>query len=78
MIGWYIGADGEVHQWEYFVKIVAPDYSPTDTNGDGLDDISGADIIWGSFLVIQRVYNDPYAEVHGVEELVNPAGFGAW
>ncbi|RLI39375.1 hypothetical protein DRO69_14365 [Candidatus Bathyarchaeota archaeon] len=77
-IGWYVGDDGKIHQWEWFVKIVAPDYMPVDEDDDGYDDVSGAKIIWGSFLVIQSVYNDPYGGYHGVEELVTPAGFGAW
>ena len=77
MIGWYEDENG-IHQWEYFVKIVAPDYSPEDTDEDGLDDFSGAEIIWGSFLVVEGVYNDPYSGDHGIEVLVNPAGFGAW
>jgi hypothetical protein len=76
--GWYLGDDGKLHQWTYFVKIVAPDYVPTDGDGDGYDDASGAEIIWGSFLVIQSVYNDKYGGYHGVEVLVKPAGFGAY
>ena len=79
MIGWYEDENGVIHQWEYFVKIIAPDYIPVDADpADGIDDSSGASIIWGSFLVIQRVYNDPYFGDHGIEELENPAGFGAW
>lgn len=75
--GWYIDG-GKLYQWTYFVKIVAPDYVPTDTNQDGLDDASGARIIWGSFLVIQSVYNDKHGGYNGILELVKPAGFGAY
>lgn len=78
MKGWYTGADNELHQWTSFVKIVAPDYQPIDTNNDGYDDASGAEIIWGSFLVIQSVYNDKYAGYNGIEVRVTPSGFGAW
>ncbi len=63
--------------WTYFVKIVAPIYQPTDENGDSLDDASGCPIIWGSFLVIQGVYNEKDGP-HGIEFLTQPAGFGAW
>lgn len=70
--------DGQTCTWTYFVKIVYPGYMPSDGNSDGLDDASGARILWGAFIVIESVYNDHCGGFHGIEELVHPAGFGAW
>ncbi|NIN63785.1 MAG: hypothetical protein GTO63_03535 [Anaerolineae bacterium] len=77
--GEYVNADGRTCKWTYFVKILYPGYTPTDVDPvDGLDDATGARIIWGAYIVIQSVDNDTCAGVHGVNELVQPAGFGAW
>ena len=70
--GWYIGEDGRIHQWEWFLKIVwigpggsrSPYWRP-----EGY-------AIWGEFEVIQSVYNDPYGGAHGIETLAIPAGLG--
>jgi len=71
--------DGKTCKWTYFVKIVYPGYKPVDADPiDGLDDATGARIIWGAYIVIESVDNDPCAGLHGVKELVEPAGFGAW
>lgn len=70
--------DGATCKWTYFVKIVYPGYMPEDLNNDGLDDSSSARILWGAFIVIESVENDTCAGMHGVRELVKPAGFGAW
>lgn len=70
--------DGKICRWTYFVKIVYPGYIPTDIDLDGLDDASGARILWGAYIVIESVENDPCAGLHGVRELLQPAGFGAW
>jgi hypothetical protein len=71
--------DGELYQWNYFVKIVAAPEGATVVNGywqteDGTE--IGA-VEWGSFAVIQQIYNDSYTGDHGVEYL-SPAsaGFG--
>lgn len=87
----YVGEDGKEHKWEYFVKIVALDkpYATSkavDEDGDGVTDyllIFDSDgkllgqLIWGSFVIVLDVYNDPYAGNHGVEFLAPPAGFGS-
>lgn len=81
MIGWYEADDGNVHQWEWFVKIVA---APADANVvDGTwyaaDGTEIGPVIWGAFAEIQSIYNDPYDGYHGVEYL-SPAGpgLGKW
>ena len=88
--GTYIGEDGKEHKWEYFVKIVALDrpYASSksvDEDGDGRTDytlVYDSDgnllgqLIWGSFVIVLQVSNDPYAGDHGIEFLAPPAGFG--
>lgn len=79
--GSYIDADGKKCKWTYFVKIVA---APADAEVvDGYwytaDGTEIGPVIWGSFAVIQRVYNDPCEGAHGIEYL-SPAGpgLGKW
>lgn len=69
--------DGKTRNWNYFVKIVAV---PEDA--ESVDGIwyraDGAEIgpsIWGSFAIIQQVYNDQGTGDHGIEYL-SPAGPG--
>jgi hypothetical protein len=73
--------DGKTCKWNYFVKIVA---APSDAVkvGDVWETANEAEIgpvIWGSFAIIQQVYNDPCDGAHGVE-YHSPAGpgFGKW
>ena len=68
--GDYLGGDGEYHHYTYFVKIVYD---------GGAACTAGADsCLWGSYTIIEEVYNDPYGGAHGVDrsKLVNPAGLG--
>ena len=63
--------------WNYFVKIVA---APSDAyKADNMwymaDDTELGEVIWGSFAIIQSIYNDTCAGEHGVEYL-SPAGPG--
>ncbi|MFO8132769.1 MAG: hypothetical protein R6U10_02370 [Thermoplasmatota archaeon] len=83
MIGWYENDDGEICQWEYFVKIVAVPEDAEKQEIDGEDywyTADGTEIgpsIWGQFAVIQRVYNDPCGGYHGIEYLSpTSAGLG--
>jgi hypothetical protein len=64
-VGWYVGEDGKIHQWEWFLKIV--------WIGPG-----GSIKFYGlkEFEVIQSVYNDPYGGFHGIETLTIPPGLG--
>ena len=70
--------------WVYYVKIVALDHPKdqytysTDSYGTHVyyNNIEVGVLIWGSFVIIQRVYNEQ-AGPHGIEYLVQPAGFGA-
>ena len=70
--GIWTDEDGNTWHITYFLKIV---YSSeiVDADGDGFDDNTGAQIIWGSFLIIQEVMS--YA---GVLTLVIPPGFGVY
>jgi len=70
------GKNKQIH-WSYFVKIVAApsDAYTLDDVWYGSDDVEIGPVIWGSFAVIQRVYNDPAALAHG-KQYVSPAGPG--
>jgi hypothetical protein len=87
--GTYALDDGTTCHWTYFVKIIA---APDDAFCD-LYDLQGRCIgywhaadgteigpaIWGSFAIIQQVYNDPCGGYHGIEYLSpDHAGFGGW
>jgi hypothetical protein len=74
--GIYEGDDKSC-SWNYFVKIVA---APSDAIREGnmwymADDTELGEVIWGSFAIIQSIYNDTCAGEHGVEYL-SPAGPG--
>lgn len=68
--GDYLGGDNEMHHYTYFVKIVY--------DGGTACGSSDPSCIWGSYTVIEEVYNDPYGGGHGVDRsrLKNPAGLG--
>lgn len=69
--GDYLGADGDMHHYTYFVKIVWVGPAPS-------PDPWAANRIWGDYAIIEEVMNDPYLGVQGVDRstLVKPAGFG--
>ena len=79
--GSYVGDDGKMHKWTYFVKIVAvpDDATPVEGIWYAADGTEIGPVIWGSFAVIQQVYNDQGTGEHGIEYL-SPAGpgFGKW
>jgi hypothetical protein len=66
-------ADGEMHHYTYFVKIVY--VGPAEFPDSWADKR-----IWGVYAIIEEVFNDPYGKSHGVDRsrLVNPAGLGYW
>lgn len=69
--------DGKSCSWNYFVKIVAVPNGAQKVNNiwylaDGTE--LGEDI-WGSFAIIQSIYNDNCTGEHGIEYL-SPAGPG--
>lgn len=76
--GEYVNDEGKTCKWTYFVKIVYPPGGPVDADGDGYDDNTGGSIIWGSYVRIQQVSNDPCAGEHGNIFSVQPTGFGAY
>jgi hypothetical protein len=65
-------SDGKTCKWNYFVKIVA---KPTDDYDCAA---VGGEEIWGSFCVIQSVYNDPCDGYHGLELKAVRPGLGNW
>jgi len=70
--GTYVGDDGKEHKWTWFVKIVAKPTADYDCAANGGEEI------WGSFCVIQSVYNDPYGGYHGLEFKAARPGLGNW
>ncbi len=69
--------DGNVYFWNYFVKIVAVGTKDVLTNGVWYTK-QGVEIgpaIWGSFAIIQEVYNDTGTGDHGIS-FRSPAGPG--
>jgi len=79
--GSYIDDEGNVCEWNYFVKIIAV---PDDAYEDGgyWYNSGGTEIgpsIWGEFAIIQQVENDPCAGISGVQ-YISPdhAGLGGW
>lgn len=73
--------DGEICEWDYFVKIVA---APAGAYVDGglwfsADGTEIGPVIWGAFAIIQQVENDPCAAVEGMQYLSpDHAGLGGW
>lgn len=73
--------DGQMCNWNYFVKIIA---APEDaTSADGIwyaaDGTEIGPAIWGEFAIIQQVENDPCASINGLQYLSpDHAGFGGW
>jgi hypothetical protein len=70
------GEDGEMdtdddveYRWNYFVKIIAApsDATLTDSIWYAADGQMIGPEIWGSFAVIQRIYNDMGTGEHGIE-----------
>jgi hypothetical protein len=68
--GDYIGTDGDSHHYTYFAKIVF-DNGAACTSGS-------PSCLWGTFSLIEEVYNDPFGGYHGMNRsmLSKPAGFG--
>jgi hypothetical protein len=57
VVGDYLGDDGAMHQYTWFVKIVWV--------GPGGD-------LWGEFTVVEEIYNDPYSGYHGLQYKSEP------
>jgi len=70
--GDYLGGDGEIHHYTYFVKIV---YDAGASCG-----AASSSCRWELYTIIEEVNNDPFGGFHGVDRssLVNPAGLGFW
>jgi len=73
--------DGEICQWNYFVKIVAAPADAIKTEGIwyAADGTEIGPVIWGEFAIIQQVENDPCAGLNGLS-YKSPlrAGLGNW
>lgn len=65
------GENEDGTNWNYFVKIVAQNY-------EGHAEEIEAEEIWGAFMIIQQVSNDPALGEHGLLTLVTPAGLGCY
>lgn len=84
--GSYEDGNGGVCNWNYFGKIIAAPAGAVQIYDVvrgwiwySTDGIEIGPVIWGSFAVIQRIYNDPCAGDHGLEYLSpDHAGFGGW
>ena len=61
--GKYIAADGRKCKWTYFVKIVYVGPAPDPPEEDPWADYR----IWGSYAIVQSVYNDQCEGYHGIE-----------
>lgn len=73
--------DGEICQWNYFVKIVAAPEDATLSGGIwyAADGTEIGEVIWGEFAVIQEVSNDPCYGDHGLIYFSpDHAGLGGW
>jgi hypothetical protein len=68
--GDYIGGDSDSHHYTYFVKIVF--------DGGAACTASEPTCLWGTFTIIEEIYNDPFGGYHGVDRsrLAKPAGLG--
>lgn len=73
--------DGEICNWNYFVKIVA---APADAVSAGgvwynADGTEMGPVIWGEFAIIQEVSNDACAGLHGLQySSPDHNGLGGW
>ncbi len=79
--GVYEDAEGNLCEYDYFVKIVA---APADaTAEDGIwynaDGVEIGPVIWGQFAIIQEVSNDPCSGQEGLQ-YISPdhPGLGNW
>ncbi len=59
--GDYTDLDGVVQHYTYFAKIVW---------------VGPGGSLWGQYKIIQEVYNDPAAGIHGLQLMVGAPGFG--
>ncbi|MEN8117040.1 MAG: hypothetical protein ABFS16_08685 [Bacteroidota bacterium] len=81
MSGTYEDAEGNVCEWDYFVKIVA---APEDAVAEegiwyAADGTEIGPVIWGSFAIIQEVENDLCAGKEGLQyKSPDHPGLGNW
>lgn len=66
--GQYVGNDGVTYKWDYFLKIIAAPLNGVKKDGNWYtsDGLEIGPEIWGDFVVLQEIYNDPGAGDHGV------------
>jgi len=72
--------DGELCKWNYFVKIVAAPNDAINVSGTWITSEGNemGPAIWGEFAITQEVYNDPCAEIHGLQQKGVRPGLGNW
>jgi len=81
--GDYLGEDGEMHHYTYFVKIVYVGPPPVGSPDPWGGDVSvGGKRIWGQYAVVEEIQTDPYGGYGGrlkLDKLVPPGlGLGSW
>ena len=79
--GTYEDPDGNICEWDYFVKIIAVPEGATEIDGIWYN-TDGTEIgpsIWGQFAIIQQVENDPCAGIEGLQySSPDHNGLGNW
>jgi len=60
--------DGEICEWDYFVKIIAVPIDAINNSGVwyNADGTEIGPVIWGEFAIVQEVNNDPCAGAEGL------------
>lgn len=63
-----VEVNGKMRKWTYFTKIVAAPEDATLTDGIwySADGTELGPVIWGQFIVVQKISNDPSNGEHGV------------
>ncbi|MCD4680542.1 MAG: hypothetical protein K8S00_09160 [Bacteroidales bacterium] len=79
--GTYLDANGNECHWTDFIKIIAVPADATKTNDIwyNADGTEIGPVIWGSFAIIQEVWNDPCQGVNGLYyNSPDHPGLGGW
>jgi len=79
--GTYLDGEGNMCEWDYFVKIVAAPVDATVVEGNWVnaDGTVIGPVTWGQFATIQVVENDPCAGIEGLQfQSPDHSGLGNW
>ena len=76
MSGWVYDNNGKKRKWTYFIKIVAAESNDELVQGVWYrDGVEVGPAIWGEFIIVEEVSNDPTAGLHGIQ-YKSPVGPG--